>query len=58
VEAGIAQGWERYIGPDGAMICTPHFGASAPGEAVMAHFGFTPKHIIEVAKGVLTRVAQ
>ncbi len=58
VEAGIALGWERYIGPDGAMIGVPHFGASAPGDAVMAHFGFTPERIIEVAKDVVRRVAR
>jgi hypothetical protein len=24
-------GWERYVGSGGAIIGTPHFGASAPG---------------------------
>jgi len=45
VEAGVAQGWERYIGMKGAMISIEKFGASAPGPTVMEKYGFTVKHI-------------
>jgi len=45
VEAGISQGWERYIGEQGAMISVEKFGASAPGEIVMEKYGFTVKNI-------------
>jgi transketolase len=58
VEAGIPMGWERYTGSDGAMVCVQHFGASAPGEVVMTHFGFTPEHIADVARETLQRVRQ
>jgi transketolase len=53
VEAGTPLGWEHYVGLDGAVVGLAHFGASAPGEVVMAHFGFTVDHIVAVARGVL-----
>jgi transketolase len=53
VEAGSPLGWERYVGLDGAIIGLNRFGASAPGEIVMRELGFTPDHIVEVAKSIL-----
>ncbi|MFO7910780.1 MAG: transketolase C-terminal domain-containing protein, partial [Desulfotignum sp.] len=31
IEAGVAMGWERYVGPAGGSIGLTRFGASAPG---------------------------
>jgi transketolase len=53
VEAATTLGWDRYTGPRGAVIGMKTFGASAPLNVVMAHFGFTPEHIAEVARTVL-----
>ena len=53
VEAGSDSGWERYVGLDGAIIGLNRFGASARGEIVMHELGFTPEHIVKVAKSVL-----
>jgi len=53
VEAGSKLGWERYVGLDGAIIGLNRFGASAPGEIVMRELGFTPEHIVKVAKSIL-----
>lgn len=49
VEAGISQGWERYIGDQGAMISVETFGSSAPGSTVMQHYGFTVDAVCERA---------
>jgi len=49
VEAGIKQGWDRYVGPGGAIVGMESFGASAPIQDVMGHFGFTPENVIAVA---------
>ena len=54
IEAGVALGWERWVGPEGAMIAIGRFGASAPGADIFEHFGFTSDHVCEVARGVLT----
>ena len=50
VEAGVTQGWHRYVGDRGASIGIDRFGASAPGEIVMRELGFTVEHVVEVAK--------
>ncbi len=50
IEAGVAQGWERYVGTEGRTIGVDRFGASAPGERVMAEYGLTAEHVAEVAR--------
>jgi transketolase len=47
IEAGIPNGWERYVGPEGLIIGMTTFGASAPGATVLAQFGFTADNIVE-----------
>jgi transketolase len=54
IEAGVAQGWDRWVGPEGAMIAIERFGASAPAKDIFEQFGFTPARVAEVARGVLT----
>jgi transketolase len=53
IEAAAPFGWERYVGPEGAIIGVADFGASAPGPVVLREFGFTPEHVVETAKRVL-----
>lgn len=49
VEAGLPQGWHRYVGDRGDIIGIERFGASAPGNVVMEMFGFTVDHVVERA---------
>jgi transketolase len=53
VEAGIGQGWERYLGDRGRFIGMTGFGASAPGGVLMRHFGFTADNIVAQVKDLL-----
>jgi len=55
VEAGIAMGWERYVGDSGTVVGMTGFGASAPGETVMEKFGFTAERVVDAALRVLGR---
>jgi transketolase len=57
VEAGRSIGWERWIGDHGATVALDRYGASAPGEVVMAKFGFTAEHVVEAAEALLARRA-
>jgi len=50
VEAGVKQGWERFIGEDGAFIGMSTFGASAPYKDLYEHFGVTAEAVVEAAK--------
>ncbi|KAF0106470.1 MAG: transketolase [Anaerolineaceae bacterium] len=53
VEAGIAQGWERWTGDGGAVLSLDHFGASAPAKILFEKFGFTVENVIAKAKELL-----
>ncbi|HEY2798857.1 MAG TPA: transketolase [Thermoanaerobaculia bacterium] len=53
IEAGVTLGWQKYVGDRGGSIGVDRFGASAPGEVVMKHLGFTVEHVVERAKGLL-----
>jgi transketolase len=53
VEAGVAQGWERWVGEKGIVISQDRFGASAPYKVVYEKFGFTVENIIVKAQEVL-----
>jgi transketolase len=54
VEAGVSMGWDRWVGPEGAMICIERFGSSAPAADIFKAFGFTSEHVAQVARRVLT----
>ena len=53
VEAGTTIGWERYTGFDGATIGIDRYGASAPGDIVMANLGFTVDNVADAARSLL-----
>ncbi len=46
IEAGIRQGWDRFIGADGLFIGMKSFGASGPYKELYAHFGITPEAVV------------
>jgi transketolase len=53
IEAGVADGWWRYVGPRGRVVGMRGFGASAPGKDLFRHFGFTPAAVVEAAESSL-----
>jgi transketolase len=53
IEAGVRDGWWRYVGADGAVIGIDSFGASAPAKKLFEHFGFTPENVIRTVEGLL-----
>ena len=55
VEAGARDCWWRYIGARGDVLGMAGFGQSAPGKAVMEHYGFTVEAVTEAARRVLRR---
>ena len=52
IEAGVTDFWRKYVGLDGAVVGIDRFGASAPGDTLMQHFGFTVEHVVEVARAL------
>jgi transketolase len=53
VEAGSAQGWERYVGDRGRVIAMTRYGATAPYKVLAEQFGFTPAAVVAAAREVL-----
>jgi transketolase len=53
VEAGISQGWCRYVGDKGDVIGLDRFGASAPGKVAFEKLGYTVENVVERALRVL-----
>jgi transketolase len=53
VEQASTFGWERYVGPGGAVIGMHTFGASAPLKDLQKKFGFTPDAIVAAATAQL-----
>ena len=51
VEAAASFGWGRFADE---TVSIDRFGASAPGDVVMKELGFTPEHVAERAKELLT----
>jgi transketolase len=55
VEAAVVQGWEKYIGDQGAFVGVSSFGASGSAAALYEHFGITTKAVVAKAKACLGR---
>jgi transketolase len=53
IEAGVRQGWERYIGTQGDAVCLDRFGASAPGDVAMRELGFNVDNVVARAKRII-----
>jgi len=53
VEAGVTQGWERWVD---RALGVERFGASAPGAVVLAELGMNPGRVIAAAKELLNDV--
>ena len=55
IEAASSMGWERFAGSEGTIIGIDEYGASAPGEENMKHFGFTAERVTAAALRLLCR---
>lgn len=53
VEAGVRQGWDRYVGPHGDVICLDRFGASAPGDVALKNLGFNVDNVLQRARALI-----
>jgi transketolase len=53
IEAGVTQGWHKYIGSQGIAIGLDRFGASAPYQVVYEKLGLTSQAVIDAAKKLI-----
>jgi transketolase len=55
VEAGISQGWHRWVGSQGDTVAVDTFGASAPYKEIFKHYGLTVEDVTKRALRLLGR---
>jgi transketolase len=53
IEAGISQGWDRWVGDRGTIISIERYGASAPYETIYEKLGLSVENVVNNAKGIL-----
>ena len=58
VEAGVAQGWERWVGQYGKVMAMDRYGASAPAKVLFEKFGFTVPAVVEQARQLLQEIGE
>jgi transketolase len=55
IEAASPMSWYRWVGPSGDIVGMTTFGASAPYQDLMKHFGFTVENVVARALKLLER---
>jgi transketolase len=55
VEAGVTDGWWKYVRAEGAVLGVDTFGESAPAGTVYKHFGLTADNLTAVVNRVVVR---
>ncbi len=53
IEAGVTDGWVKYVGLTGKVIGMNRFGESAPAGTLFKEFGFTIDNVIKTVESVL-----
>jgi len=53
IEAGVTDGWRKYVGLEGEVIGIDHFGESAPAGVLFKEFGFTVENVVAKTKSVI-----
>jgi transketolase len=53
VEAGVSQGWSKWLGDRGVMISIERYGASAPYEEIFSELGLTAENVYQKARALL-----
>jgi transketolase len=53
VEAGVTDGWYKYVGLNGKVVGMHSFGESAPAGELFKYFGFTADNVAKAVKSVL-----
>jgi transketolase len=55
IEQASTLGWDRYVGPGGAIVGMHTFGASAPLKQLLSKFGFAPEKVSQTARELVRR---
>ncbi len=56
VEAGLSQGWWKYVGTHGRCMSLEHYGASASGPELFRRFGITADAVAKAVRDVIAQL--
>lgn len=54
IEAGVTDGWYKYVGREGKVIGIDTYGESAPAEVLFEHFGLTAERVVATVRQMLS----
>jgi len=57
VEAGVSDGWYKYVGLEGRVVGLDRFGESAPAGDLFKHFGFSAEHVATAVRKIFGEVS-
>lgn len=52
IEAGVTDGWYKYVGTKGKILGLNRFGESAPANILFKEFGFTVENVVALAESL------
>ena len=55
IEAGVSQGWKKWVGDAGDILAVDHYGASAPASTIFKEFGFSVENVKALVKKLLEK---
>ena len=58
IEAGVTQGWHRYVGDRGDVLGVDRFGASAPGPVMLREYGFSVENVCQRALALVEKMKE
>jgi transketolase len=53
IEAGVSDGWRKYVGLDGMVIGIDRYGESAPAPELFRYFGFTVDAVVRAVRNLV-----
>ncbi len=53
IEAGVTDGWWKYVGSAGVVVGLDRFGESAPAPLLFKEFGFTVENVVSKTEAIL-----
>ncbi len=53
IEAGVSDGWYKYVGLDGVVIGLDRYGESAPAGQLFKEFGFTAANVVKAVEQLI-----
>tara|TARA_B100000965_G_scaffold405702_1_gene440814 strand:- start:1812 stop:3770 length:1959 start_codon:yes stop_codon:yes gene_type:complete len=55
IEAGLTEGWKKYVGENGICFGVDNYGKSAPHKDVYKYFNLTSEYIVKKIKAILNK---